>query len=180
MPANWTEQLTAIILLFGIGLSCFPLGLVIECVFRPDYQIYTYNGPFEADLSASTPMVNLSLWRCYKIEIEASAEDFSLVTIRILNAASAVVLSIPPLADNNETGSFTVMLERDVETELTMEIEWIGQPLLFQCYIIAYTHWGPVYMRIPAFEFWWLLGSLLIIVGFGLAIHFVKRTKAWY
>lgn len=186
LPSYWTGQLIAIILLFSLGLACFPVGLLMDKI-RPVYGIqewYPYNGPFEANLSASTPTANVSLGICYKIEIEADVSNFSLVTIRILNMTNDAIFIVPPLVDGNQSGAVTIQLERDYEEPHTMEVEWEGQPLLFQCHIIAYAIIIPLpcvnpFAILYVFWLWWLFGFILIIQGTALAIHFVVRTKSW-
>lgn len=180
-PNYWVPQLAIIILLFSVGTSLFPTGLLIDATTPDFYETweptYSYYDQFEANLTAMTPKVNVSLGLCDIIFFVDTRSFISPpVTVRVINSSNAIVFTIASFGGSSfSPGSVKLNFPR--VQNYTIQFEREIQDTMFHCFIQAYVG-PPAVMPIPpSFYKYWIIGFLLDILGVLLAINFIRRTK---
>jgi len=186
LPPYWTAQLAAIILVFSVGAALFPAGLVANFYWvssihyqEPDY---TYHGSFEANLTAATPIANVSIGYCDTIEVSDRRWEAAVpITLRMYNDTHylfAVFLSF-----GGETTWWPASAELHFATaqNYTVQVEREAQDTFFRCYISAYEKKPLLVLWVPTFPIlYYGAGTFLMLFGLLLTSNFIRRTRTFY
>ena len=186
LPAYWTTQLAAIIIVFSVGVALFPMGWLAYSHWPGTYYWepdYTYRGVFEANLTAATPVASVVVGNCDTIEIADERWDAAEpVTLRVYNETYSLFAVIPSFGRGTLWHRASVDLHFATAQNYTVQVERETWDAFFRCYIRAYNYSLPP----PVFPFlvfpypYFVMGSFLILFGLVLTSNFVRRTRAFY
>jgi len=187
LPQYWTAQLFAVIILFSIGASLFPIGYIASS-YQPTYlhhPVYTYMGSFEANLTVASPIANVSVGDCDTIDVSDERwEDAVPVTLRVHNDTDTLFAMIPSFGGEPTWYSAAVELHFSTVQNYTVQVEREAQDTLFRCYIYAYVKLQPpVVIPVPTISTTILCygaGTLLMLFGLVLTSNFIRRTRTFY
>ena len=187
LPPYWTTQLAAIIIVFSVGAALFPIAHIANGYWWEYTQNweprYTYSGGFEANLTAASPMANVSVGFCDTIEVSDEywygAEP---VTLQVYNDTHWLFAIIPTFGGEPTWRPAAADLHFTMVQNYTVQVEREARDTLFRCDIHAYEDMPPPPMA-PSFTiliFSFGIGILLINIGIALTINFVRRTRSFF
>jgi len=186
LPPYWTTQLAAIIILFSVGTALFPIGLLTYRALpsHPYWQRnYTYEGSFDANLTAATPIANVSVGNCDRIEVSDSRWDHAVpVTLRVYNDTHYLFGVLPSFGGKPTWSQAMVDLQLAVVQNYTVQVEREAGDTFFRCYIYAYENSPPPPVA-PILTFpysYFSIGAFLILFGLVLTSNFARRTRTFY
>jgi hypothetical protein len=188
LPPYWTTQLAVIIIVFSVGVALFPTGF-ISSRFSWSYTYYwephyTYQGIFEANLTAASPITNVSVGYCDTIEVSDQRGEAAIpVTLRVYNDTYYLFAVIPTFGGKTPwMYPASVELHFATAQNYTVQVERETEDTFFRCDIHAYVHTPPPPVNpMPMLEYSYFgLGTFLILLGLGLTSDFVRRTKMFY
>lgn len=187
LPPYWTTQLAAIIIVFSVGVALFPMGWLAFTSSRPGVNFwvpdYTYEGIFEANLTAATPNASLVVGDCDTIEIADERWDSAEpVTLRVYNETYSLFAVIPSFGRDTTWYPASVDLHFATTQNYTVQVERETWDAFFRCYIRAYKYTPPpLVLPFVIFPYpYFIMGIFLILFGLVLTSNFVRRTRAFY
>lgn len=190
LPPYWTTQLAAIIIVFSVGAALFSwASSPFSCwpsythYWEPDY---TYQGDFQANLTATTPIANVSIGYCDTIEVSDRRADAEVrITLRVYNDTHYLFALLPNFGGEAiSSWSFpaSVKLHFSTTQNYTVEVEREAEDTFFRCQINAYVDIPPPpVVPVPTFLYSYFgMGAFLILFGLVLTGNFVRRTRTFY
>jgi hypothetical protein len=186
LPPYWTSQLIVIIVVFCLGVALFPAAYISYPYTWLNSQnwepYYTYKDSFEANLTAASPMANVSVGYCDTIEVAARYSSVP-VTLRFYNSTGNISAVIPSFGGESTWYPPSVSLHFAVVQNYTVQVEHEAEDTFFYCTIHAYLDTPPppvlpFFMLFPISYF--TIGTFLILFGIVLTSNFIRRTRTFY
>jgi hypothetical protein len=187
LPPYWTAQLAAIIIVFSVGAALFPIGFV-GSYYSMDYghywqPDYTYEGSFEANLTAASPMANISVGYCDTIEIYDQCYNALPVTLRVYNDTHHLFAMVQSFGGEPAYWSpASAKLHFATSQDYTVQVEREAEDTFFVCQIYAYVDMPlPPAIPIAIILFpYFGIEAFLMLFGLVLTTDFVRRTRTFY
>jgi hypothetical protein len=181
LPPYWTAQLVAIIFLFSIGFSLFPLSYVGQQILnrsiRPEVA---FHERFEANLTVANPVVGESLGICSRIYIDEWVVDpTSVLLVHIKDVSRNETVVRFPMSHTFNTSGYASLDIYLPNSNYTIEAHRVANDTCFECVILAYN----IYIAPPALLVYyslWPLGFAMILLGVIVTHRFIRRTKEFY
>lgn len=179
-------QLAAIIIVFSVGTALFPMGAVANSSWVGTHYRepgYTYHGSFAANLTAATPIANVSVGYCDTIEVADDRWEGAVpVTLRVHNDTTYLFAVVPSFGSVTQRYPASVKLHFTTTQNYTVQVERETQDTFFRCHIQAYEYIPPVLISlVPILLYSYSgIGAFLILFGLVLTSNFVRRTRSFY
>lgn len=187
LPSWWSKELILSLVLCSLGVLCLGLAAtlpprILYCGVKPPEV--SFNGRLEGSLSIATPMINQSLGRCNCIKISPvdTGDDFSPVTLRIINDTDAIHVIIPNYTVASHPLFVSIQLALPV-ANYTLQALREAQDTFFRCSIYAYVYTPSPPCPMPDVTMNLILliiGITALGTGIWMTTRLASRTKALF
>jgi hypothetical protein len=187
LPSWWSKELILSLVLCSLGVLCLGLAVTLPprihyCYVEPPEV--SFNGTLEGSLSIATPTINQSLGLCNCIEISPvdTGDDFSPVTLRIINNTDAIHTIIPNYTVASHPLFVSIQLALPV-ANYTLQALRETQDTFFRCRIYAYVYTPSPPCPMPDMTMNLILliiGITTLGTGIWMATRLASHTKALF